>query len=94
MHELRGLGKGKKDNEVLPQLRRENGFGGVTMFGLISKKKLVEILKELNKNNDTAKANGVNDFYFRCGVANAVNYICHKFKFDYYAQEDIDNDQT
>lgn len=85
MHELRGLGKGKKDNEVLPQLRRENGFGGVTMFGLISKRKLLKILEELNKNNDTVKANGVNDFYFRCGVANAVNYICHKFKFNYYA---------
>ena len=64
------------------------------MFGLITKKKLLKILKELDKNNDTAKANGVDDFYFRCGVPNAVNYICHKFKFNYYAQGDVDNDKT
>ncbi len=54
------------------------------MFGLISKKKLLKIIEELGKNNDTAKANGVNDFYFRCGVANAVNYICSKLKLDYF----------
>ena len=64
------------------------------MFGLISKKKLLKIIEELDKNNDTAKASGVNDFYFRCGVANAVNYICHKFKFNYYAQVDVGNDKT
>lgn len=64
------------------------------MFGLITKKKLLEILKELDKNNYTAKADGVNDFYFRCGVANAVNYICHKFKLDYYAQGDNRNERT
>ena len=64
------------------------------MFGLITKKKLLKILKELDKNNDTAKANGVDDFYFRCGVANAVNYICHKFKLDYYSQWDNRKERT
>ena len=55
------------------------------MFGLITKKKLLEILKELDKNNDTSKADGVKDYYFRCGVANAINYICYKLKLDYHA---------
>ena len=64
------------------------------MFGLITKKKLLKILKELDKNNDTAKANGVDDFYFRCGVANAVNYICYKFKLDYYSREDNSSDKA
>lgn len=89
MHELRGLGKGKKDNEVLPQLRRENGFGGVTMFGLISKKKLLKTLEELgelaNSNETIGLAiTGLDDLSFRCGVANAVNYICFKLKLDYF----------
>lgn len=53
------------------------------MFGLITKKKLLNILEELRKSNDTEKAGGVKEFYFRCGVANAVNYICHKLKLDF-----------
>ena len=58
------------------------------MFGLISKKKLQEILEFLYKNNDTEKPTGgtgeeiVRDFYFRCGVANAVDYIGYKLNIE------------
>lgn len=51
------------------------------MFGFVSKKKLLEILEFLYKNNDTEKPIGetgearINSFYFRCGVANACNAI-------------------
>lgn len=62
------------------------------MFGFISKRKLLQILKELDKNNDTARAGGLKEFYFRSGVANAINYICYKFKFNYYAQGDNGDD--
>lgn len=55
------------------------------MFELITKKKLLKILEELSESNGTDKADGVKDFYFRCGVANAINYICHKLKLDYHA---------
>lgn len=54
------------------------------MFGLISKKKLLEILEFLYENNDPEKLIGetaearVRNFYFHFGVANAVNYIGYK----------------
>ena len=58
------------------------------MFGLISKKKLQEILEFLYKNNDTEKTIGetveerVRDSYILCGVANAVNYVGNKLNID------------
>lgn len=45
----------------------------------IAKRKLIEILEELE--NDSCcqdKAYDVKDFYWRCGNANAVNYIRSK----------------
>lgn len=48
------------------------------MFGFVSKKKLLRIIEKLNAYNSTDKACGVKDFYFRCGVYNATDYICHK----------------
>lgn len=59
------------------------------MLGLISKKKLLKTLEELGSLADLSEANdlqlpGLDDLSFRCGVANAVNYICFKFKLDYF----------
>lgn len=54
---------------------------------LISKKKIVKIIKELEADSaDQSKASGdttdmrMKDFYWRCGNANAVNYIKYKLK--------------
>ena len=45
----------------------------------ITTKKLNEILKKLESNSaDQTKAKNVYDFYWRCGNANAVNYIRYK----------------
>lgn len=55
------------------------------MFGLINQKKLLKILDELHKNNCTEKVMEEREFYYCCGVANAINYICHKLKLDYHA---------
>ena len=55
------------------------------MFGFISKKKLAKELKYLTGNNPCNKSTGesgedrIRDFYWRCGNANAVNYLRHKF---------------
>ena len=59
------------------------------MLGFISKKKLLKTLEELGRFADLSEANdlplpGLDDLSFRCGVANAVNYICFKFKLDYF----------
>ena len=59
------------------------------MFGLISKKKLLKTLEELGSLADLSETNdlplpGLDDLSFRCGVANAANYICFKFKLDYF----------
>lgn len=59
------------------------------MLGFISKKKLLKTLEELGSLADLSEANameitGLDDLSFRCGVANAVNYICFKFKLDYF----------
>lgn len=48
------------------------------MFGVITKKKLLSILLDLENSCDESKANDIKDFYWRCGNANAVNYICYK----------------
>ena len=48
------------------------------MFGLITKKKLIAILKDLSWSQDERKATDVKDFYWRCGNANAINYICSR----------------
>lgn len=43
---------------------------------IITKKKLKAILTKLEQDScDQAKAYDKNDFYWRCGNANAVNYI-------------------
>lgn len=55
------------------------------MFELITKGKLLRILKELCENNRAEKATGKCAFFYCCGVANAINYICHKLKLDYHA---------
>lgn len=52
------------------------------MFGLISKKKLIGILKDLSWSQDERKARDVNDLYWRWGNANAINYICHQLGFE------------
>ena len=59
------------------------------MFGLISKKKLLKTLEELGylanlSDLDDLPLPGIDDLSFGCGVANAVNYICFKFKLDYF----------
>lgn len=52
------------------------------MFGLITKKKLIAILKDLSWSQDERKARDVNDLYWRWGNANAINYICRKLNMD------------
>lgn len=52
------------------------------MFGLITKKKLIAILKDLSWSQDERKARDVKDLYWRCGNANAINYICHQLGFE------------
>lgn len=52
------------------------------MFGLITKKKLLSILSNLNDSQDESKAIDVKDFHWRCGNANAINYICRKLNMD------------
>lgn len=47
------------------------------MFGLITKKKLLEVMSDLNWSQDERKAIDINDLYWRWGNANAINYICH-----------------
>lgn len=59
------------------------------MFGLISKKKLLKTLEELGRLADPNETNdmqipGIDGISFACGVANTVNYICFKFKLDYF----------
>lgn len=59
------------------------------MLGLISKKKLLKTLEELGRLANPNEANalqisGLDDMSFSCGIANAVNYICWKFKLDYF----------
>ena len=56
------------------------------MFGLISKKKLREILVKLNTN--VYEELGIDDFYFRCGALSTVNYICDSLKITCPAPED------
>lgn len=54
------------------------------MFGLISKKKIAKIALEIYLRNDADKSSFEpgelceKDFYFRCGNANALNYLCHR----------------
>lgn len=46
---------------------------------IITKRKLNKILTELERDScDQTKAYSQNDFYWRCGNANAVNYIRYK----------------
>lgn len=59
------------------------------MFGLISKKKLLKTLEELGRLANPNEANDLpipelDDMSFSCGIANAINYICWKFKLDYF----------
>ena len=49
------------------------------MFGLISKKKLIKVAVETYLKDDTSQAFSKNDFYFRCGNADALGYLCSKF---------------
>ena len=49
---------------------------------IITKKRLTKILVEIYENNDTCAPAGEQDFYFRCGNANALNYIAYKFGID------------
>lgn len=52
------------------------------MFGLITKKRLLQILKKLADNNDSENATSLMDFYWRSGNENAINYICSQLKID------------
>lgn len=58
------------------------------MFGLITKKKLLGILGNLSDSQDESKATDVKDFYWRCGNANAINYICSRLGLEnpHYAE--------
>lgn len=49
---------------------------------IITKKRLAKILVETYENNDADCSKGINDFYYRCGNANALNFIAYKFGID------------
>lgn len=60
---------------------------------IITKRKLNNILECLeNDSCDQSKVNGVNDFYWRCGNANAVNYIRHKLGIKRKSKRKDDNE--
>lgn len=48
------------------------------MSKVFTENELVDVLLALNDSCDQSKANGEKDFYWRCGNANAVNYIAYK----------------
>ena len=58
------------------------------MFGLISKKKLIKEAVEIYMENRSDNAWGkdeqlkLNDFYYRCGNANALNGLCSRLGID------------
>ena len=45
-------------------------------LGYIPTKELIEAAADLYLKEDSGKASGENDFYYRCGNANAIGYIC------------------
>ena len=51
-------------------------------LGYISVKDLEKVAADIWLFEDTSKASGERDFYFRSGNANAVNYICSSFGVD------------
>lgn len=48
------------------------------MNKLIQEKDLIDICLKLYESEDTSKATSTEDFMYRCGVSNAMNYICSK----------------
>lgn len=48
------------------------------MFGLISKKKLIKEAVRTYKLEDVSKAHSPDDFMYRSGNANALNYLCKR----------------
>lgn len=58
------------------------------MFGLISKKRLNKIVKELYNANKGEKLTGRtneerhNDYYFQMGCSNVCNYLIKKFNLN------------
>ena len=48
------------------------------MFGFISKKKLVKEAVQIYALEETSKAHSHDDFMYRCGNANALNYLCSR----------------
>ena len=49
------------------------------MFGLISKKKLIKVAVENYLKNGTGKAFNADNFHYRCGVVNTLDFVCSKF---------------
>lgn len=52
------------------------------MFGFISKKKLIKVAVDTYLKNDTSNDVDINEFRFRCGVANGLGYLCSRFGID------------
>lgn len=52
------------------------------MFGLISKKKLIEVAVDTYLKNDSDNDMTIEEFRFQCGVANGLGYLCSKFGID------------
>lgn len=52
------------------------------MFGLISKKKLIEVAVDTYLKNYSNNDMTMEEFRFQCGVANGLNYLCYKFGVD------------
>ena len=52
------------------------------MFGLISKKKLIEVAVDAYLENHSDCDMTMEEFRFQCGVANGLGYLCSKFGID------------
>ena len=52
------------------------------MFGFISKKKIIEEAVRTYELEDASKAHSPDDFMYRTGNANALNYLCKRLGID------------
>lgn len=52
------------------------------MFGLISKKKLIEVAVDTYYKNHSDNDMSMEKFRFQCGVANGLGYLCSRFGID------------
>ena len=52
------------------------------MFGIITKKNLLEVAMRIERNENTANAKDPQDLFYRMGEYNALNEVCRAFGVD------------